>query len=201
MGLRVERRPGGPGGIRCFVAVDLAADVVAAIETVVAPIRQVGGDVRWVAKENLHVTLKFLGQISEARVDAVRAALSRCAKLRAPFEVTAMGLGAFPNQRRARVVWVGLDGPELGALSCGVDEELAGEGFPREARATIPHITIGRVRSPRGWERVLAAMRPYWENSFGKSRVDEIVLYRSDLRPEGPLYMALERLPLDGSGQ
>jgi 2'-5' RNA ligase len=192
---RVERRE-GRAGIRCFVAVDLAADVLAEIETVVGAMKQVGGDVRWVAIKNLHVTLKFLGEIPEARVDAVRAALLRCATLRAPFEVTAKGLGAFPNPRRARVVWVGLSAPGLTDLAGEVDDALAGEGFPREARAVIPHITIGRVRSPRGWERVLATMQSYWENSFGKSRVDEIVLYRSKLGPDGPRYTALERLPL-----
>ena len=103
MGRRVEREGGG-AGIRCFVAVDLAAQVLAAIETVVGEMRQVGGDVRWVSSGNLHVTLKFLGEIPEAQVDAVRVALSRCATLRAPFEVTARGVGAFPNPRRARVL-------------------------------------------------------------------------------------------------
>ena len=192
---RVERGD-GRAGIRCFAAVDLAAQVLATIETVVGAMKQVGGDVRWVATKNLHVTLKFLGEISETRVDAARAAILRCATLRAPFEVTAMGLGTFPNPRRARVVWVGLSAPGLSGLAGEVDEALAGEGFPREARAVIPHITVGRVRSPRGWERVLEAMRPYWENSFGTSRVDEIVLYRSELGPDGPRYTALERLPL-----
>jgi len=192
---RVERGD-GRAGIRCFAAVDLAAQVLATIETVVGAMKQVGGDVRWVATKNLHVTLKFLGEIPETRVDAARAALLRCATLRAPFEVTAMGLGTFPNPRRARVVWVGLSAPELSDLAGEVDEALAEEGFSREARSVIPHITVGRVRSPRGWERVLAAMRPYWENSFGTSRVDEIVLYRSELGPDGPRYTALERLPL-----
>jgi len=186
-------------GIRCFVAVDLAAHVLAAIEKVVGEMRQVGGDVRWVSSGNLHVTLKFLGEVPEARVDAARAALSRCAGLRPPFDVTARGLGTFPNLRRARVLWVGLAGPDLSNLAREVDEALAGEGFNREARPVVPHVTVGRVRSPRGWERVLAAMQPYWEDSFGESRVDEIVLYRSELRPQGPRYTALERVPLTGS--
>jgi 2'-5' RNA ligase len=184
------------GGVRCFVAVDLAPDVLAAIGGVIEAMRTVGGDVRWVAPGNLHVTLKFIGNVPEERVDTVRAALEPVAATTAPFAVVAAGLGVFPNPRRARVVWVGVQSSQLGAVALGVDDALGARGFSRESRAFSPHVTIGRVRTPRGWDRVLAALQPYWEQSFGTSQVDQIVTYRSELRREGARYTALHQLPL-----
>jgi 2'-5' RNA ligase len=201
---RHDERMHGPGAgrerIRCFVAVDLASEVVATVAAVTAELRRAGGDVRWVGEENLHVTLKFLGELSPDRLGAVRAAVGAAARATAPFAVAAAGLGAFPTPERARVAWVGLEGPALGRLAGRVDEALAGAGFPREERAFVPHVTIGRVRSPRGWSRVLAAMRPHWGAAFGVSRITEVLLYRSDLGPAGARYVPLERLALGTGG-
>jgi 2'-5' RNA ligase len=180
-------------GIRCFVAVDLASDVRTRIEAAGATLRAAGADVRWVRAENLHVTLKFLGSVPPGRIDAIRRVLTGIAGMTRPFPLTASGLGTFPTARRARVVWVGLSGPALGTVARLVDDGLAAEGFDREARAFTPHVTIGRVRSQRGWNGVVAAMDPLREQVFGESRIDEIVLYRSDLHPEGARYTPVDR--------
>lgn len=193
----------GTAGIRCFVAVDLASHVCGEIQAVTEVLRRVGmavgADVRWVAAGNLHVTLKFLGAIPEARVDLVRIALRRVGEQGVPFTIGARGLGVFPTPRRPRVVWVGLGGPALGMLAQQVDETMATLGFPPESRAFTPHVTIGRVRGCRGWGGVLEGMASYAEHQFGDSQIEEIVLYRSELRPQGPLYTALERFPLESA--
>ena len=192
-----EREDAG-GKARCFVAVDLEAAVRAEIAVVTEELRRAGGDVRWVGADNLHVTLKFLGTVGEPRRDAVRAALARVAAATTPFELVVKGLGTFPSPQRARVVWVGLVGEGMGALARRVEDQLASEGFPREDRPFTPHVTIGRVRGARGWDRVLAAMAPYCEKEFGRSGVADVVLYRSDLHPQGARYTALERFALAG---
>lgn len=185
------------------MAVNLASQVRAEIDTVTEALRcagvATGAHVRWVPAENLHVTLKFLGHIPDGRVAPVRVALRHVGVQAAPFTVGARGLGVFPTPRRARVVWVGLEAPELGVLAGRVDDAMAAVGFPRESRTFTPHITIGRVKDPRGWGGVLEAIASYGAQPFGDSRIDEIVLYRSELRPQGPLYTALERVPLGAS--
>jgi 2'-5' RNA ligase len=187
--------------IRCFVAVDLSPEVRAAIAAVTTELREAGGDVRWVEAGNLHVTLKFLGHLPQPEVASVRAALADAARRLPPFTVRAAGLGMFPSAARARVVWAGLDAPELCRLADAVDGALAAVGFRREPRAFTPHVTIGRVRSARGWSELLQRMAAHDDTEFGVSRVDEIVLYRSDLGSQGARYTAIDRLPLDGTGE
>ena len=127
---RGEGRSGGTG-VRCFVAIDLASDVLVAIEGMIAVLRRTDADVRWIPPENLHVTLKFLGQLPEARVEVVRTALASVAAATRPFNLAAAGLGGFPNVQRPRVVWLGLHGSGFGALALGVEGALTREGFPR----------------------------------------------------------------------
>lgn len=190
-----------PGVVRCFVAIDLAAGVRAAIAAVTSALAAGGGDVRWVTAQNLHVTLKFLGNVPEADVGALRVALGPVAARVAPFTIRVAGLGFFPGSRRARVIWVGLDGPALGVVAAGVDEALGVLGFPREARPFAPHVTIGRVRSQHGWEEQLDRVRMHASAEFGVSPVEEIVVYRSDLGPQGARYAAIDRLELGGALQ
>ena len=185
--------------MRAFVAVDLEPPVRGEIAATTEELRAAGGDVRWAQAENLHVTLKFLGSVAAERLTAVRAALERVAADAAPFELTVKGLGTFPSAERARVVWVGFVAGRLGALAQRVDAELAAVGFPLEGRPFTPHVTIGRVRGARGWSRVLAAMAPHGDKVFGCSGVADIVLYRSDLHPQGARYTALDRFGLAGA--
>jgi 2'-5' RNA ligase len=187
--------------MRAFVAVDLEPAVRAEIAAATETLCGAGGDVRWVSTENLHVTLKFLGSVAEKRLGAVRAALERVVAVAAPFELTVRGFGTFPSAARARVIWVGLVAEGLRALAQRVDDEIGAQGFPRETRPFAPHVTIGRVRSPRGWSRVAAALTPYGDKVFGRSDVTDVVLYRSDLHPQGARYTALDRFGLAGADE
>jgi 2'-5' RNA ligase len=161
--------------------------------------RQAAGlSVSWVAPENLHVTLKFLGGIDEARVPPVIDALDAAVRRHARFAIEVGGLGAFPSASRARVLWAGIVGGDgaLGALAATVDAALAVVGFPREERAFSPHITLGRVREPRPAPELAEALTAGGARRFGQVEVDQVTLMRSDLSPNGARYTPLAGLPL-----
>lgn len=156
-------------------------------------------DVKWVEEENFHLTLKFLGEVDPGRLGEVAGALRSAVREVPAFRFQATGTGAFPSPRRARVIWVGVgEGTsQLRHLAARVDAELARLGFPPEERPFTPHLTLGRVRSPRGLDelaRLLEGARfPALEVT-----VDGIVLFQSVLGRAGPLYTALNRFPLQG---
>src|SRR2546430_5286414 len=137
--------------IRTFVAIRLDETVRAALGAAIEGLRRVARDVAWVAPENLHLTLKFLGQVREARTAELVAAIAQATSGFAAFEATVAGLGAFPTPTRPRVIWagVGRGADALVGLAGRVDEALAALGFEREPRPFSPHATLGRVRTPR----------------------------------------------------
>jgi 2'-5' RNA ligase len=149
--------------------------------------------VSWVAVENFHVTLKFLGEIDEARVAPVIEAFTAAVARHAPFTIDVGGLGAFPSATRARVLWAGIGAGAgaLGALAATVETALAAIGFPREERAFSPHITLGRVRDPRRLPALAEALAAGAAARFGQVKVDEVALMRSDLSPRGARYTPL----------
>lgn len=154
--------------------------------------------VAWVAAENLHVTLKFLGSLDEARVPAVTASLAEAAAGATAFDAVVEGLGAFPSLARPRVIWAGMGegGRPMAELAARVDAALAPLGFPREPRDFAPHVTLGRVRAPRRDPDLAEALAAGARSAFGTLRVDRIALMRSDLSPRGARYTELAACPL-----
>ncbi len=187
--------------MRCFVAIDLPAGARAAIASVQAELRAAadGADVRWVDPAALHLTLKFLGEVLAARVDGVTNALRAAVGGTEPLTLTVGGVGAFPSPRRARVLWVGVAGRDLARLAGAVEGALAAEGFAAEARSWSAHLTVGRVRSPRGLGRLAVAIEGAGHTEIGVWTASEVVLYRSHLRPAGAVYEAVARVPLAGA--
>jgi 2'-5' RNA ligase len=183
--------------IRSFVAVDLEAPVVAALQTLQAELAAVKADVRWVRPAGLHVTLKFLGAVEASVLERVRAGLVEVARCQTPLFLRVRGLGAFPSLRRPRVLWVGLDGAGLVELAAQVDERLAPLGFAREKRPFTPHVTLGRVNGLRGWPRVEEVFKAHLADDFGASAVGAMTVYRSTLRPDGAVYTALWTIPFN----
>jgi RNA 2',3'-cyclic 3'-phosphodiesterase len=186
--------------MRCFVAVDLPDDVRAAVAAVQADARAAAprADVGWVDASKMHLTLKFLGEIADDVVADVRAAIERVAGGHAPFELAAGGAGQFPNPARPRVLWVGLTAGlrEIGLLAAEIERACLPLGFPLEARPFRGHVTIGRVRSPRGIARVVKAMQAA-PAALGAWTARDVVLYRSHLRgAQGSLYEPLARAVL-----
>jgi len=187
---------------RTFVAIELSAAVRAGFEELQRTLRRAGGDVRWVKPERAHLTLKFLGEATPEQIEGMGAALDEVGAATAPFEVAFRGLGVFPNERRPRVLWVGIaEGRErLEPLARAIDEQAAALGFERERRRFSAHITLGRVRSPAGWERLSAAVEANGGFDAGRLHADEVRLIQSILSPEGPTYVPLHCAALGAAG-
>jgi RNA 2',3'-cyclic 3'-phosphodiesterase len=162
-----------------------------------APVMQ---NVRWVAPENIHLTVKFLGNTSNTLVPALTEMLTRVASEFTQFEITARELGCFPNFHRPNNIWVGLKGAlqTTALLAQRIETESAALGFPRDERGMTPHLTLGRVKqdTPRAERAAIGALvQNYPLTTFGSIRADVLYLISSDLRPTGPIYKVLVRAP------
>jgi 2'-5' RNA ligase len=170
------------GGVRSFVAVPLPEDVRAGILAAGGELARALPGVRWSRKvENLHVTLKFLGQVAEDRLGEMGAALERAVASVPRFDVEMRGMGAFPTARQARVIWAGLVDPDrrLAAIADAIETVAAALGIAdKEARLFRPHVTVGRAK---GGVDARAALAPFAERAFGPVPVDEVRLYESQL--------------------
>ena len=181
--------------MRTFLAVCVAADVAARIVELKRELAATGADVRWVRDDGLHATVKFLGSIAAAALDEMRDALRRALAVIAPFDAKVAGIGGFPNLRRPRVLWIGMEAEALPRLAAAVEETAARFGFAPENRAFRCHVTLGRVSSLTGWPRLEAAVRSRAGEQFGNSAIEELVAFRSDLRRGGAVYTKLWTIP------
>ncbi len=190
------------GAVRTFVAVLIDEDLRNRIAEVQSRIKKLAPDVKWVAPENLHVTLKFLGNVREDLLPEVFSAVERAVCGRKPFLVSFSGVGAFPNARRARVVWIGLEEGEdrLRELAASIDENLAKLNFEKEGNEFKAHITIGRVKTSKFLGELAKGVAEVDARNLGVQRVSSVAVMRSDLRREGPIYTPLKVIELSQQG-
>lgn len=183
---------------RTFVAVLIEDDLKNNISRVQAEVQKLAPDVKWVALENLHVTLKFLGDVQEDALPKVFAAAEEAARSVQPFELSIAGLGAFPSPRKARVVWVGVESgrESLIGLAAAVESELVRAGFTKEEKPFRAHITIGRARMDRPPRGLADGLNQVDAGTLGSQRVLSLAVMRSDLRPGGPIYSVMKTVPL-----
>ncbi|GAB4390405.1 MAG: RNA 2',3'-cyclic phosphodiesterase [Thermodesulfovibrionales bacterium] len=185
--------------LRCFVAVELPEELKKNIDRETGRLRAADADVKWVRAENLHLTLKFLGRTPEERLPAIRERLGAAAARHRGFRIRLAGAGAFPGARRPRVVWIGVsDSEALAALQKDVDAALAELGYEAEARDFTAHLTLGRVKSPRGGAALQAGIEALAGKEFGEAEVRGVSLMKSDLSPAGARYSRLYLAPLGG---
>lgn len=178
--------------LRLFVAVEIPEAQRRAVAAAVVPLRAAVPSARWVAEGAWHVTLCFLGATPPEQVEPVAGVARAVAAAGSPVPLHLAGLGAFPSERRARVLWVGLVGAEpLGAVAAALAEGYAALGLPREERPWRPHLTLARLREAAPVD--LGAGAGLRTDEFVAS---EIVLFRSHLRPAGAVYEALGRFRL-----
>jgi 2'-5' RNA ligase len=183
--------------IRTFICIEIPDAVKAGIAAVQKELKGIDAEVSWVKPDNVHLTLKFLGDVARTRIGEVRQAVERAARVTGPFEFSASGTGCFPSPRSPRVLWVGLAAvpEELRRLHAALEDELARVRFKRETKRFAPHLTIGRVRSPRNaglvGERLL-------DVGFEAVTVpaQEVVIMRSELKPTGSIYTPQAAIPL-----
>jgi 2'-5' RNA ligase len=188
--------------LRSFIALEIPAEIQNAIECNIASLKNALPKplIRWVAPHNVHLTLKFLGDVSPDNLERLAETLKVETASHAIFSISIGGLGAFPTQRRARVIWIGLDAPPaLATLQRGVDAAAVQLGYPREERPFSPHLTIGRVgqtASTSDLQYIRSALESTKVGILGTVRVEAIHIFKSDLQPGGSVYTRLYALSM-----
>jgi 2'-5' RNA ligase len=170
------------------------------IEEAQRDLKSTHADVRWVNPEKIHLTLKFFGNIEELRIDPIFKSIEEVIRNTLPFYLKVSGVGAFPNLKNPRVIWMGLvDGREiLVSFQKQIETQLEEIGFRSEDRPFQPHLTLGRMKSSRGKEELVGKMEKHREEEFGTFQVERLVLFKSDLRPTGPIHTPLKEMKLGG---
>ena len=189
--------------IRTFVAVELSAAVRGRAADLIERLRRCDAKVKWVDTANMHLTLKFLGDVPESEIAAVCRVVTEAAGPFVPFDITAVGAGAFPDARRPRTLWIGIDrgAEELCRLQKSVDRALRKLGFPKEGRQFHPHLTIGRLRQGGDSASRLGDLVRDLENfDAAGATINQVTVFASYLSKTGPTYEALGRARLGGSG-
>lgn len=185
---------------RLFVAIELPLPILRGIDEAIAPLRADIPEFAWTETEDCHITLKFLGDVEPDRADGLARMIDVLARAHRPFSIHLSHLGAFPNFRRARVVWLGVEAePRLELLQH--DLELAAEvhGFEIEGRAFRPHVTLARVKAPLDTDRMRRLARAAREVDFSASvHVAELTLFESTLAPAGARYRRIHAATLGG---
>ncbi|UYN91024.1 MAG: RNA 2',3'-cyclic phosphodiesterase [Anaerolineales bacterium] len=191
--------------MRAFIAFELPENVLAALAAVSADLQRSlpTTALRWVPVSNMHLTLKFLGETQPEQASAISASLQRLGDTYSAMPVSLEGLGAFPNLRSPRVVWVGLQAPAaLAQLAAEVDDAMHALGFGREARAFTPHLTLARVRR-EAQPRQLAGLQSALAQQAvpaASGVLEQLVLFESQLKPSGAVYNSLARIELRTKG-
>lgn len=184
--------------MRLFIAINIPETIKDKVFGAIMPLRKVGADVRWVTPATFHLTLKFLGELDEERVPGVKDALSGLPFI-ADSVLKVAGAGAFPNLKNPRVLWIGVEdvSGNLARLQSELEDRLEFVGIPREGRRFQPHLTIGRIRSPRRIRELADRVNALKVLPFGEFPLEEIILFRSDLKPEGAVHAQIFKSRLE----
>ena len=186
--------------IRSFLAIELPEPILRKIGEVQGDLRSTHAEVGWTDPKKIHLTLKFFGNIEESRIDPIFKSIEEPVRKTLPFSLKVRGVGAFPHLKNPRVIWIGLV-EEKGILTSfqkQIETQLEKVGFQPENRPFHPHLTLGRMKSSRGKEGLVGRIERHREEEFGDFQVERMVLFKSDLRPSGPIYTPLRELRLGG---
>ena len=194
-------RSAGGERIRCFLAANIATEPLRNLQVLQRQLREAlqGVDLplRWVPIENVHLTFKFLGDVSWAVIPAIEQALAPLCAAEPPLVFDLAGVGAFPNAARPRVLWVGVrepEAPRLGSLFARIEETFAELGFAREERPFKPHLTLARARPEGRRVDLCETLDRFAGIELGRTVARALWLYRSELRPQGARYTTLQRI-------
>jgi 2'-5' RNA ligase len=184
--------------IRSFLAVDLPDTLRPQLALVQGELKKSGADVRWVAVGNIHLTLKFFGNLPDPEIGPITQAAREVAASQAPFELQVTNAGAFPSTKSPRVIWLGLGGDliPLAQMYHQLEKAFAALGHLPEGRAFNPHLTLGRVKSPANRHRLAQMLEKLPPLNWPPFQVNEIILFRSTLTPQGSIYTPLKVIPL-----
>lgn len=186
--------------VRTFIAVELTPEIRGQANKLVAKLRRIVADVRWVESEDMHLTLKFLGEVDVLEIPRVCNAVTECVADLSPFELEVVGAGAFPDAERPRTVWLGVgEGTEaMVALHDRLELALAKLGFREEGRRFRPHVTLGRVRDSVPGSEFAQTLAELAEVSCGQMLVGEVTIFSSELSRHASRYEVLDRADFGG---
>ncbi len=178
---------------RGFIAIDIASTPqILAFEN---EIKKTGADVKLVEPENIHITLKFLGDTEETLIDDIVHCMKESVISTKPFSITLQGTGVFPNKNYMKVIWLGIqDNGQIAPIAQVLENGLASLGFKKETRGFSPHLTVGRVRTAKNKEKLLTTLELHREDEFTTQEVHTILLKKSELTPSGPIYTTLREV-------
>ncbi len=179
--------------MRLFVALELSQTVHTAVRELIARLQRARADLHWVRPEGMHLTLKFIGEVPEEKLEAIRAALGGVASPQ-PVTLEFRDLGYFPSERRPRVLWVGIEASDnLAPLAAQIEAALEPLGIERENRDYVPHLTLGRFKSSQRVDKLHEEIAALASTEFGRIETAEFFLFQSKLSPAGAQYTKLER--------
>ncbi|NTU43068.1 MAG: RNA 2',3'-cyclic phosphodiesterase [Nitrospirales bacterium] len=183
--------------MRCFIAIEISQPIRDALGEMMKGLKAISRGIKWVPAGNIHLTLKFLGEVKEELIPEIRKRLAEVCNSHSPAALAIRGAGAFPNLRSPQVIWVGCgDSPELKVLYEAIEEAMSGLGFEKERRKFSPHLTLGRVREQRGLEPVMKELQLLKDQDWGTVEVGAVALMQSVLKPSGAEYTPVSVFPL-----
>jgi 2'-5' RNA ligase len=188
--------------MRTFIAIELPKEIKEALASLQQGLKNSGADVKWVQPENIHLTLKFLGEIDEQVLAKIINILEVTAENQNSFYLNLSSLGAFPNMNFPRVIWIGIKkgDSQIQEVASKLEKEISGIGIPKENRAFSSHITLGRVKSGLNRDKLTKKLNELAGNFLKEGScafpVKKITLFKSTLTPQGPIYEILKEVPL-----
>ncbi|MFA4911737.1 MAG: RNA 2',3'-cyclic phosphodiesterase [Desulfobacteria bacterium] len=187
--------------IRSFLAIELPKEIIGKLSEIQDNLKTSGSQVKWVKPESIHLTLKFFGNIEEKTVDDISQVVKKVTAKIGAFIINVKDIGVFPNMLRPRVIWVGVEssGRTLNILCKETEDSLKKIGFEPEEREFRAHLTLGRVKSLKDKKQLTEQIEKLKGCEVGSFRVENLFLFKSDLRPTGAVYTKLETFNLGGS--
>ena len=185
--------------IRCFVAIEIPEELKNKIDDYISSLKQIAPEIKWIKAKNLHITLKFLGEIQQELLFQVQDELSAIPKVVNPFKISISEVGFFPNQFKPRVVWLGLhndNNNSIFKLHEWIDKKLESLGFEREKRRFSPHLTLGRIKLASNYQQLVEYINQHKFQSYSFN-IPEVVIMKSMLKPTGAVYSQLKTFSLE----
>ena len=180
--------------MRVFIAIDVPDEIRQRLAAMQERLREASSKARWVSTDSIHITLKFIGEISEERRQDIDSALTGLTWK--PMSVSVRGIGFFPGTRSPRVLWAGVECPTMEGLASEVDARLVRAGFDSENRAFRAHLTLARTKESRLETTLVKTAEPFEQTEFGTFQADRFHLYQSTMKPGGSVYTKLKDYPL-----
>ena len=184
--------------MRTFIAIDLEPEIKCSLTNLLSDLKKTGDKIKWAKKQSMHLTLKFLGEISRDKMTEIESVLERLSNKFSSFQLILKGTGTFPpKSKKPRILWIGIEEcSRLNDFQSELETSLEKVGFPIENRKFRPHLTLGRVKKPENLDSLLSLYDRHKESDFGEMVVNKITFFKSILKPEGAEYHILSEFDL-----